>query len=103
VQAALQQAYENRKFYFASRYNTYNAHNQYIQTTIAYGLVGLSIFVMAVFAPVFLCYQQKRNTFYLIFLLCFAFVCVTESILELNKGIIWYSFFNSLFMFRKFN
>jgi O-antigen ligase len=103
VQAALQQAYENRKFYFASRYNTYNAHNQYIQTTIAYGLVGLSIFVTAVFAPVFLCYQQKRNTFYLIFLLCFAFVCVTESILELNKGIIWYSFFNSLFMFRKFN
>ena len=39
------------------------------------------------------------NPFYLFFSLLFAIIGLTESILEVNKGIIWYSFFNSIFAF----
>lgn len=101
VQAALQESYEKRKFYFASRYNTYNAHNQYIQETVAHGIIGLLIFLSCIFIPFSRCLRKKGNTIYSLFLLCFAVLCVTESMLELNKGIVWYSFFNSIFMFRK--
>lgn len=101
AQAALQEAYEKRKFYFASRYNTYNAHNQYIQETVAHGIIGLLIFLACICMPFLMCLREKGNTLYALFILCFALLCVTESMLELNKGIIWYSFFNSFFMFRK--
>ena len=37
-QQALQDSYEKRKFYFASRYNKYNAHNQYIQQMVTHGI-----------------------------------------------------------------
>lgn len=101
VQDALQRAYENRKFYFASRYNSYNAHNQYIQVTVAHGIWGLLLFLCCIFLPLLKCFKKKDDRLYPLFLLCFALLCITESMLELNKGIIWYSFFNSIFMFRK--
>jgi hypothetical protein len=101
VQDALQQAYEERKFYFASRYNRYNAHNQYIQETLASGLPGLIIFASSIFLPLYHNIIRKKNTLYTLFLLSFAFICITESILEISKGVVWYSFFNALFIFRK--
>jgi hypothetical protein len=36
---------------------------------------------------------------YLLFLLLFSVIGISESVLEVNKGIIWYSFFNSIFAF----
>jgi O-antigen ligase len=101
VQDELQQAYEKRKFYFASRYNRYNAHNQYLQETLASGLPGLIIFTCSIFLPLYHNIIRKKNTLYTLFLLSFAFICITESILEISKGVIWYSFFNALFIFRK--
>lgn len=101
VQAELQRAYEKRQFYFASRYNSYNAHNQYIQETLAHGIIGLLIFLACVCAPLVVYFNNQSKATYVLFLLCFAFICITESLLELNKGIIWYSFFNSIFIFRK--
>lgn len=100
-QAALNAAYEKRKFYFATMYNEYNAHNQYIQEAIAHGVIGLIIFVSCIFLPLITNFRQKIKTVYSIFLISFAFVCLTESMLELSKGIIWYSFFNSLFFFEE--
>ncbi len=101
VQDALQAAYENRKFYFASRYNRYNAHNQYIQETLATGFAGLLIFIMGIAVPLYRFIGKKPCQLYCLFLLCFLIICLTESILELNKGIVFYSFFNSLFAFTK--
>ncbi len=100
-QDELQKAYEKRKFYFASRYNKYNAHNQYIQQAIASGVLGLVVFLACIFIPLFRFIRQKDKLFYTLFLLCFAFICITESVLEISKGVIWYSFFNSIFVFNK--
>ena len=99
VQDSLQKAYEDRKFYFASMYNRYNAHNEYLQITLANGLPGLLILLSCIFYPL-LHYRKKfSGNIYFLFLLLFAVVGITESILEVNKGIIWYSFFNSIFAF----
>jgi O-antigen ligase len=100
VQDSLQQAYEKRKFYFASRYNRFNAHNQYIQETLANGVMGLLIFLSCLFLPLYVAVKEK-NMLYTLFILCFAFICLTESVLDLHKGVIWYSFFNSLLFFKK--
>jgi len=99
VQDSLQQAYENRKFYFASRYNRYNAHNEYLQITLANGLPGLLILLSCIIYPLFHYKKKFTGNIYLLFLLLFTLAAVSESILEINKGIIWYSFFNSIFAF----
>lgn len=99
VQDSLQAAYERRKFYFASRYNSYNAHNQFLQETLAYGIVGLAAFMACLLAPLLMYYSNAGKQLYILFLLSFFIICLTESILEISKGIVFYSFFNSIFAF----
>ena len=99
VQDSLQMAYENRKFYFASRYNRYNAHNEYLQITLANGLPGILILLSCIAYPLFQYKKKFSGNTYLLFLLLFTVAAVSESLLEANKGIIWYSFFNSIFAF----
>jgi O-antigen ligase len=99
IQDSLQQAYENRKFYFASRYNRYNAHNQYLQVTLGYGISGLLLLLLCIVVPLYRYKEKFSSRIYMMFLLLFVIIGFSESILEVNKGIIWYSFFNSIFAF----
>ena len=97
-QQALQDSYEKRKFYFASRYNKYNAHNQYIQQMVTHGIPGL-LLLLACIATGFILSLKTGNELAFYFWLCFTIACCTESILEINKGIVWFTFFGSLFSF----
>ena len=99
IQDSLQQAYENRKFYFASRYNQYNAHNQYLQFAVGFGIPGLLLFILNIIIPLFHYHRKYLQDIYWLFLAVFAITALTESLLEINKGIILYSFFNSIFAF----
>jgi O-antigen ligase len=99
AQDSLQAAYERRKFYFASRYNFYNAHNQFIQETVSHGIAGFILFTACLLVPMFMFVKDKNRQLYWLFLLSFLIICVTESILEISKGIVFYSFFNSIFAF----
>jgi O-antigen ligase len=104
IQDELQTAYEKRKFYFASRYNKYNVHNQYLQQLLANGIGGFLTLLLCIILPFFLFWPQKREyQLYFSFLAVFGIICFTESLLEINKGIVWYSFFNSIFVFSKKN
>ena len=103
VQDSLQAAYEKRKFYFASRYNRYNTHNQYLQETVSGGIIQLFVFLACIIMPLFLKSKAGDRQLYRLFLFCFAFGCLTDTPLELNKGIIWYTFFNSLIFFKNYN
>src|SRR2546421_11784417 len=51
VQDSLQAAYEKRKFYFASRFNRYNVHNQLLELWIGNGLPGLLIYLLCLVVP----------------------------------------------------
>jgi O-antigen ligase len=100
VQDELQSIYERRKFYFASRYNRYDAHNQYLQQFLANGISGFVVLVLCIVVPLFFTlFNQNIKGLYPAFLIIFAFICFSESFLEINKGIVWYSFFNSIFVF----
>lgn len=82
-QAALQNAYEKRMFYFASRYNTFNTHNQYLQTWVGHGALGLTVWLVGLG---WLCYANRANRVLAVMLGCLALSMVTESMLETNKG-----------------
>lgn len=99
VQDSLQAAYERRKFYFASRYNTYNAHNQFVQETLAYGIAGFILFAACLLLPLFWYPPNPERQLYGLFILSIFIICLTESILEISKGIVFYSLFNSIFAF----
>jgi len=70
--------------------NTSDPHNQYLHTYIALGAIGLVV-LLAVFAtPLWILFRQRE------FLACmglvaFMAVCLTESALELQKGIVLFT------------
>ncbi len=103
VKESLQMAYENRKFYFASRYNKYNTHNQFLQEWVANGLMGLIVFLSCLILPLFARITKEDKIFYRLFLFLFAFGCLTDTPLELNKGIVLYAFFNAVIFFKSYN
>jgi O-antigen ligase len=74
----------------------YNAHNQYFQTFVALGGVGLLLFLLVFAYPAFMSYS-KNNYLYLMFTINIAVSCLTESILEVQAGVIFFAFFTCLF------
>jgi O-antigen ligase len=97
TQDKLQEAYEARKFYFASRYNTYHAHNQYLQTLLNFGVIGLVVFFITHF--VILIFRMRHSFVFVTFTLSILMMFWTESMLEVNKGILLYAFFSSFIVF----
>jgi O-antigen ligase len=99
AQDTLQRAYEKRKFYFASRYNAYNAHNQYLQDSLTYGVAGIMLLLGCFITPFLTLKFNNENLPYFLFLVSIIIICFTESLFELSKGVILYAFFNSIFAF----
>ena len=100
AQQTLQTTYEERKFYFASRYNTYNAHNQFMEQWLMTGIAGFILFLLSLIIPLFQS-LKSRTLLYSLFLIVFISFCLTESFLEVSKGVVWFSFFNSMFAFQR--
>ncbi len=97
-QDKLQAAYENRQFYFASRYNHFNTHNQYLQTLVNYGIIGLIVWLASL---VWLITKYRSNWLVVGLLGCMLFAMLTESMLETNKGILLMSFMLTISLFGK--
>lgn len=77
---------------------TYDPHNQFIFIQIALGLSGLLCLIACLALPAWVAYRQ-RQFMYLSFLFLFVFVCLTESALESQKGIVFFTIFNSILVF----
>ncbi len=90
-----------RKFNFIDGYEkNYNAHNQYLQFLIAFGIIGLIVFLFTLFYPSFIALQTKNYLFlFLIVLIGFNFLF--ESMLETKAGVEFFAFFYSLLFFQK--
>lgn len=76
----------------------YNSHNQYLQTWLSLGIVGLIIMLCTICVPIYLSFKSE-NILYLAFLGLILLFCITESIFSRQYGVVFYSFFNSLFAF----
>jgi O-antigen ligase len=70
-----------------------NAHNQYLQTFISIGIIGLIILLYMLVFPAIRAFQQKDFIF-MIFLAVFAVNIMLESMLENQAGVIFYALFN---------
>ncbi len=76
----------------------FNAHNQFLETVIEFGCVGLIIFLTNFYFSIKLAFKE-RNSLYLIFVVLFILSCITESLLERRSGIVFFAFFNSFLFF----
>jgi len=78
-----------------------NSHNQYLQTFATLGLPGILTLLAMLFIPAFLTFRS-RHFVYLSFLLIFATNILFESMFEIQAGVIFFAFFNTL-LFRSEN
>ncbi len=94
----LQTAYHNRQFYFASRHNRFNTHNQYLQTLVTFGIIGLAVWLSSLIGLLF----TLRYTWIVACLLsCLMFAMLTESMFETNKGVLLMAFLVTIFCFNE--
>jgi O-antigen ligase len=78
-----------------------NAHNQYLQTTLALGVLGLIALLLCIVLP-FIYGVEYRHYLLIIFLILIAFNFLFESMLETQAGVVFYAFFNAyLFAIKK--
>ncbi|MDX1903396.1 MAG: O-antigen ligase family protein [Thermonemataceae bacterium] len=102
VQTSLQQSYEENNFLFASRYNEFNAHNQFLETQLSVGIIG---FLLLLFNFIYLFIRGLRKGSLLIFAFTlYIFLnSLTESFLERQKGITLYAFIAAILLLHQRN
>jgi hypothetical protein len=76
----------------------HRAHNQYLAITVAFGLIGLVVFGLALLLP-YLTGRRHRSYLYTVFLVIALLSMLPEDTLETQAGASWFAFFNSLFIF----
>ena len=92
VKDALLEGYKKRGAIPALQHK-YNAHNQYLQTFITLGIMGILVYIMLLILPAIYAFKNRKYL-YLCFLLIFAVNTLTESMFEVQAGVIFYAFFN---------
>lgn len=92
----LKENYYKNKFYKSFLFEL-NAHNQYLSFLIITGVIGLLVYLYILYYG-FSAAIKKRNFIFISFLILVSIVSVSENILDVNKGVFFYSFFYSLFM-----
>ncbi|MBS1949575.1 MAG: hypothetical protein OJF59_002754 [Cytophagales bacterium] len=88
---------------YYSKFNTetfnknYNSHNQYLQTFIELGMIGV-VALLAVMAYTAKTAWQRNDVLYFSFIIIFCLMCTTESMLERQKGVVFFTLLHSLFL-----
>lgn len=77
-----------------------NAHNEFLQTLIATGVIGFIALLLCIFTGVPAAFQQ-RDFLFVTFTIIIVINFLTESMLERQAGVVFFAFFNSLFVFSK--
>jgi O-antigen ligase len=86
---------------FYAHYNSstvgleHNAHNQFLQVWMESGLVGLVAFLFCLYAGLS---RLRHNPAYVCFILIFSLMCLTESVGERQKGVVFFMLFQVLFL-----
>ncbi|MEI6124726.1 MAG: O-antigen ligase family protein [Bacteroidota bacterium] len=87
--------YNNNSLLYGSELRS---HNQYLTITLAFGLVGLLVFLFCIFYPPFKL-KKFSNYLYLSFFLIVMISMLTEDTLETQAGVTFFAFFSCLFLF----
>lgn len=80
--------------------DTYDPHSQFLYLLIGNGIPGLLVFILYLVFPL-ICAWMVRDYLFLAFSFLFASLCLTESALEVQKGIAFFAVFQSLLVFQR--
>lgn len=91
---ALQKCYAQKEYgWVAAR--KFNSHNQYLDQLLQHGLLGVIIFVWVIMYPLKRAFIAKE-WLYAVFLMLISISALTENILNVQKGVVFYSIFNAI-------
>ena len=93
----LQGAFFNYKLY-NSYLNKLNSHNEYLSIWLRSGIIGLLVYLTTLMWGFTVAFKQKDLLFFT-FLLLIVIVSFSENLLDVDKGIFFYAFFFSFFIF----
>jgi O-antigen ligase len=79
--------------------NRISPHNQFLHTGVILGLVGIVLLAVMLFMPIIISVRSKE-WIYFFFLGIILLNCMTESFLEREAGILFFTVFNSCFYLR---
>lgn len=87
-----------KKKYYNSFLNNLNAHNEYLSMLLKSGIIGLLIYLATLWFG-FRQALQRKDLLLFTFMVLIAVVSLSENILDVDKGVIFYAFFFSFFIF----
>lgn len=99
VKDELMKTYEKHQFHYALD-KKLNAHNQFLQVWLTLGIVGLLLLIWSLALPIYRLKSQGQPLFAL-FAVVIILNSMTESILEVQKGVLFFVFFYSLLVVGK--
>ncbi len=99
VKDELIKTYEKHQFTYALD-KKLNAHNQFLQVWLTLGIVGLLLLIWSLVLPIYRLKSQGQPLFAL-FAMVIILNSMTESILEVQKGVLFFVFFYSLLVVGK--
>jgi O-antigen ligase len=98
MQDELVKIYQERNYERALQDN-FNPHSQYLQTTATLGILGGALLLLYLMAPFWFAFQQK-DYLYLLFLSLVMMSFLTESILQTQRGTLFFGFFYTFLAMR---
>lgn len=87
----------NERGFFELADKHLNSHNQFIQLLIGSGIVGFFYFLYLITIPFFRNLSSSQSFIYALFTILIILNFMTESMLETQSGVIFFSFFITLF------
>jgi O-antigen ligase len=93
----LQESFFNKKLY-NSYLNRLNAHSQYLSFLLKSGIIGFLLYIGTLAFGFNISIRQK-DLLFLTFMALIAIVSLSENLLDVDKGIFFYAFFFSFFIF----
>ena len=94
----LQEKYFEKKLY-TSYIHQFNTHSEYLSILLKMGAIGLALFLYTLYFG-FAAAWRTRNVYFFGFMTLISIVSISENVIDLNKGIFFYSFFFSFFLIR---
>lgn len=102
VQDYLNTCYKTNDYSNVLYKENYNSHNEYLDIWLSIGIPGLLIFLWIIYS----CFRvalKNGDGIYLVFLILLSTSFLSECILDRQRGVVLFSFFNCLFAFHYFN
>ena len=97
VTRLLQESFFNKKLYNSYLFRL-NAHSEYLSFLLKSGIVGLAVY-LATLVFGFKISLRKKDLLFFTFMLLVATVSLSENLLDVDKGILFYAFFFTFFIF----